>query len=113
MISNDADASAFDREELAASSLAAPPPQRRAAQAAVMAEKRQDSPLLARQSAAVQGAPAKLADPLWRDLERKQPEKWLDRLREFRRYSRDEDFARLLAEYRRRLSDRVLLKDLQ
>jgi len=101
------------REERATSSMAAPQPRRRAAPAAAMAEKRQDSALMARQSAAVQGAPAKPADPLWRDLEREPQEKWLDRLRELRRDSREEDFARLLAEYRRRFPDRVLPEDLR
>ena len=43
--------------------------------------------------------------PLWRGLEDQPPEKWLERLAEFKRDNRQADAAALLAEFRRRFPD--------
>jgi hypothetical protein len=53
-------------------------------------------------------APAKLAQqrvPMWRGLEDQPPEKWLERLAEFRRDNRQADADELLVEFRRRFPD--------
>ncbi|MEQ1775196.1 MAG: hypothetical protein ABL891_15570 [Burkholderiales bacterium] len=55
-------------------------------------------------------APAKSAIaqqrlPLWRGLEDQPPEKWLERLAEFKRDNRQADADELLAEFRRRFPD--------
>jgi hypothetical protein len=53
-------------------------------------------------------APAKLAQqrlPLWRSLEDQPPEKWLERLAEFKRDNRQADADELLTEFRRRFPD--------
>jgi hypothetical protein len=51
------------------------------------------------------GAPAAKRALLWRGLEDQPPEKWLERLAEFRRDNRQADANELLAEFRRRFPD--------
>ena len=43
--------------------------------------------------------------PVWRGLEEQPPEKWLDRLAEFKRDGRQADIDELLTEFRRRFPD--------
>ncbi len=56
-------------------------------------------------AAASPAAPAPPRPPLWRGLEDQPPEKWLERLAEFKRDNRQADAAALLAEFRRRFPD--------
>jgi hypothetical protein len=46
--------------------------------------------------------------PIWSDLERQPPEKWLERIEELRRASRTAELNDLLAEFRKRFPDRPL-----
>jgi len=109
-----ADAAVGAREDRAAAAASAPQTQRRAAPAALMAEKSRDQAVLGRQAEVQESAvrPAE-PDPLWRDLEREPAEKWLERLRSMRRDGREQDFGRLLAEFRRRFPDRELPDELR
>lgn len=52
-------------------------------------------------------------DALWRDLEQQPAGKWLERLRELRRDGRNEDFARLATEFRRRFPDVTMPDELR
>lgn len=103
-------------EDRAAPAPAAPRALRRSAPAAAMAEaSRSEESMVAKQASSM-GAAAlakSRGDALWQDLEQEPAGKWLERLRELRRDGRNEDFARLAAEFRRRFPDAVLPEDLR
>lgn len=87
---------------------------RRSAPAAVMADaSRGEETMMAKQAAPAGAAVAKPGDSLWQDLEQEPAGKWLERLRELRRDGRSADFARLVAEFRRRFPDTALPDDLR
>ena len=46
--------------------------------------------------------------PIWSDLERQPPEKWLERIEELRQASRTAELNDLLAEFRKRFPDHPL-----
>ena len=54
------------------------------------------------------GAPFLQIPPIWSDLERQPPEKWLERIEELRQASRTAELIELLAEFRKRFPDHPL-----
>ena len=54
------------------------------------------------------GAAFLQSPPIWSDLERQPPEKWLERIEELRQASRTAELIELLAEFRERFPDHPL-----
>lgn len=104
------------REDRAAPAAPAPQALRRSAPAAAMTDAGRAEESMAAKQASSTGASALAktrGDALWQDLEQQPAGKWLERLRELRRDGRNEDFARLAAEFRRRFPDAALPDDLR
>ncbi len=98
-------------EDSAARRDSAPPRPLLRSAPAPMADAASGSGVSAKPAAALSAAPAR--NPLWQDLVREPPEKWLQRITELRRAGNTADADTLVAEFRRRFPEQRLPEDLR